>query len=192
MTQCKSAFLTITMEVASKPDDPLDSPGSSKRLMIDTADGLVDGALAKMPAYLNGLPQGSLPSIEDLRRAFRRDYKLSGTHLKVDLRVEPSALPSAWLEGLDAVPESVDPPWIIVWTTRVLGWMFGLSRDDRDKAMREAHSSVMADSRDKLRGELCQSMMQLACASVEAELLNHRQTLMVEGPLRSITIQRGV
>lgn len=192
MTTTKPIFLTIDMEAEPCATDPMDSPGSSKRLMIDTADRLFAGALAKMPGYLSSLPAEACPSAEDLGRVFRRDYKINGPRLRVEVSVVPSALPVAWVEGLQSIAPDEDPPLAIVWTARLMGWLFGLDKKDREKVVKQAHDSVVDQSQKKVQQELCSAMIQLASASIEAELLHNRNVLLVDSPLRSITLQRKV
>ena len=194
MNKTSQAFLTIFIEAAALPEDPLDSSAATKHLMIDTADRLVDAAVGKMPGYMEAIPQEVRPSAADIAASLRRSYRLKGNKLEVDLAMRQDSLPRAWIDSLNDPQFQANPdriPWPIRWTARIMGWWMGISQKDRKKVMQEAHAATILHRRNKIEEEICRGMMQMTGAAVEVELHGIMPVIIGQGTVRRVSIWRA-
>jgi hypothetical protein len=185
--------LTLVLTAPSEESDPLDTSGENKRLMIAAADRILDAAIARMPEYLFNLPPPSRPSLEQLAKAMRREYRIKGPRIEVDISVRKSHLPESLMASINAYPQKdKSVPTLVIAVSRVTGWVFGVPKKEQDKIIDQVHQETLEKKRETLIHKVGSGLAELLGVALEIEVVNQSSSLTNSPAIRQVSVRRGL
>lgn len=186
-------LLTICIEANPSAHDALDSPGTSKRFMIEAADRLVDDACDALPAYLLELPMPIRATSEEIRQSLQRNYRIKGTLVEIDVGVSERRLPPAWLAELEATLPStnLDDHPVLLFIGRAIGWCFGQTAQENEKVLAEAGKEIAEERRKYVSFRICQSLLGATHAALAQRLIATPAQVVGHHGVRHISLRKS-
>lgn len=186
-------MLTLVLRSLPEEGDSLDTSGENKRTMIAAADNILDAAIARMPGYLSNLPVSSRPSLEQLSQALRRDYRIKGPQVEVDISFRSSQLPAPLLASVNGQARLRRPvPGIVLAFSRLTGWVFGVGKQDQNKVIDQVHKEFIEREREILVHKVSTGLAELFGVALEIEVVNQTPALTKTQAIRQVSIRRGM
>ena len=190
-TSIKPPVLTLVLQSPSEEGNPLDASGENKRLMIAAADSILDAAIARLPGYLSQLPPDSRPSPDQLSQALRREYRIKGPQVEVDVSVHKSRLPENWLSAIDSQPPEEKPvPGVVVLASRITGWFFGVGKKDQDKIIDQVHKEALEKKKENVIQKVGSGLAELLGVALEIEVISQAPSLVNSNAIRQVSLRR--
>lgn len=140
-------MLTLSVEAFPENSQIDDLSGKSKRMIVDVLDGLLDYSLRRMVLVINqksqlGRKDHYVLSLEEIQPVFRRNYKMNGRFIEVEIQADVSRLPKRYTQNIAIINEkaaekNMKNP-ILSMAFHAVCFFFGLNKDQKAEALKEA------------------------------------------------------
>lgn len=146
-----SPLLTLSVEAYPENQEGDDISGKTKRHIVDVLDKLLDFSLKQMVSLINQKSsiEGNsslLLSWEEIQPLFRRNYKMNGRFIEVEVKADVSRLPERYTENIfklhdHEVQSTMKNPLMVI-GFHAVSFLCGLNKQEKAEVLQETRDKI--------------------------------------------------